>query len=66
MLSGGFGAYVTTVCKKNGWTCPMDLFGIEDRYIGHGSHNLLMKDAGLDPESIAMRIRNELRKEEKK
>ena len=66
MLSGGFGAYVTTVCKKNGWTCPMDLFGIEDRYIGHGSHNLLMKDAGLDPESIAMRIKNELRKEEKK
>ena len=56
MLSGGFGAYVSQECRRNGWTEPLFCFGVPDTYIQHGDHEHLMKDAGLDADHIAETI----------
>lgn len=57
MLSGGFGETVTRVCLDHGWTVPLHCFAVGDTFIQHGSHERLMKDAGLDNESMAETIR---------
>ena len=57
MLSGGFGETVTRVCLDHGWTVPLHCFAVGDTFIQHGSHERLMKDAGLDNESMAEKIR---------
>ena len=56
MLSGGFGAYILKTCEENGLTPPAGCFGIRDEFIGHGAHERLMEDAGLDAETIAEEI----------
>lgn len=56
MLTGGFGEYITRLCKDHAYTVPTACFGVDDCYIQHGNHELLMKDAGLDSTSIADKI----------
>ena len=56
MAEGGFGAYVTEKCLEEGLQPPAILFGIHDRYLPHGDHERLMREAGLDAESLAGRI----------
>ena len=57
MLNGGFGEYVTRECMDNGWNTPVECFGVNDMFIQHGDHEHLMKDAGLDSETIAEKVR---------
>ncbi len=56
MLTGGFGEYLCGVCREEGYPGPAECIGIPDLYLSHGRHEQLMKDAGLDPESIADRV----------
>ena len=56
MINGGFGEYVTRCCLDHGWTVPIRCFGVKDVFIQHGDHEHLMKDAGLDPETIAEQV----------
>ena len=61
MVTGGFGEYVSSFCIENGYTVPTHCFGVRDQYIQHGNHAQLMKDAGLDAESVADVIRKLLK-----
>lgn len=56
MITGGFGAFVTEYCIKNGWPVPVRCFGIDDRYLQHGDHERLLADAGLNPDCVADEI----------
>jgi transketolase C-terminal domain/subunit len=56
MLTGGFGEYVTAECRKQGWQEPAECIAVPDRFIAHGEHEKLMKEAGLTPEQICGRI----------
>ena len=56
MITGGFGEYVTERCQQLGIRVPVVCFGITDRFIPHGSHDLLLKEAGLTAEQIAESI----------
>ena len=56
MTTGGFGEYVTEKCRMLGTAMPVDCIGVPDRFIPHGSHEQLLKEAGLSPELITERI----------
>lgn len=56
MTTGGFGEYVNEKCRLLGVSLPYDCIGVPDRFIPHGSHEMLLKEAGLSPEMIAERI----------
>ena len=60
MLAGGFGCSVREACAEAGTGGPEICFAVPEKYLQHGSHSLLMKDAGLDAASIAERIRADL------
>ncbi|QTE68557.1 1-deoxy-D-xylulose-5-phosphate synthase [Clostridiales bacterium] len=60
METGGFGAYISGLCRKKGFPQPADCIGVPDCWIEHGNHQLLMKDAGLCPDQIAGRILRKL------
>ena len=56
MLQGGFGQAVTAACREKGRPEPVYSFAIRDRFIAHGAHDLLLRDAGLDPATVAEEI----------
>ena len=56
MQTGGFGEYLTGLCRENGYPLPVECIGVPDCYIPHGSHEQLMAEAGLSPEKISERI----------
>jgi len=56
MLTGGFGAYVTSFLAAARKRTPLITFGVPDRFLQHGAHERLMQDAGLSAEAIAGRI----------
>ena len=61
--AGGLGAYLTQICIREGWKVPSGCFGVSERFLQHGAHNLLLKDAGLTPEQIAEKIEEILKRE---
>ena len=63
MIAGGFGEALTRYCMDHGYPVPLQCFGIGEEYIQHGNHELLMRNAGLDPESMAESIRSSLKGE---
>ena len=63
--SGGIGVYLTQICIQEGWKVPSGCFGVGEKFLQHGAHDLLLKDAGLNPEQIADRIENTLKREKK-
>ena len=63
MLTGGFGEYVCAFCNSHGYTVPIRCFGVKDQFIQHGDHERLMKEAGLDADTMAMEIRRILKGE---
>lgn len=63
--TGGMGAYLTQLCMDAGWKIPQACIGIGERFLRHGEHSLLLKDAGLDPATVAARIEEILKREEK-
>ena len=56
METGGFGMYVAETCLRYGIRPPVRIFAVQDGFPAHGSHGLLMRDAGLDPETMAAEI----------
>ena len=62
MVTGGFGEFVTQRCREMKIKTPVDCIGIPDTFIQHGKHSRLLKDVGLDPEQMADRIRNTIRR----
>lgn len=63
MLNGGFGEYVTRTCLDHGWTVPVHCFAVSDTFIQHGDHEHLMKDAGLDAQTMSEKILSVLKGE---
>lgn len=61
--AGGLGTYLTQICIREGWKVPSGCFGVSERFLQHGAHNLLLKDAGLTPEQIAEKIEEILKRE---
>ena len=63
VLAGGFGAFVTDELVRKRLAPPRICFGVDDRFIPHGDHERLMREAGLAPEQIAERILQCVREE---
>jgi 1-deoxy-D-xylulose-5-phosphate synthase len=59
---GGFGAAVLEAAASLGIKSRVTLLGLEDRFLTHASRNQLLVMARLDPESLARRILEELKK----
>jgi 1-deoxy-D-xylulose-5-phosphate synthase len=59
---GGFGAAVLEAAANLGIKSRITLLGLEDRFMTHASRNQLLVMARLDPESLALRILEELGK----
>jgi 1-deoxy-D-xylulose-5-phosphate synthase len=60
-VSAGLGMIFNSFLMQNGWKEGEVLnFGIPDRFMQFGSHKELLKEIGLDAESIASRILQEL------
>ncbi len=57
VLPGGFGSAVTEHCRSSGLTSPRDIIALPDRFIAHGARSALLRPCGLDPESIASRVK---------
>ncbi|RMA97888.1 1-deoxy-D-xylulose-5-phosphate synthase [Hydrogenothermus marinus] len=55
-LNGGFGSAIAEFIMDNDYENRLIRFGIPDKFIEHGSVNLLEKDLGLLPEQIAENI----------
>ncbi|NPB04302.1 MAG: 1-deoxy-D-xylulose-5-phosphate synthase [Thermotogae bacterium] len=57
-LAGGFGSGVLEYLSERGWLNSKEVmrFGIPDRFITHGKKELLLKEIGLDIESLLDRI----------
>ncbi|MBQ1897090.1 MAG: 1-deoxy-D-xylulose-5-phosphate synthase [Lachnospiraceae bacterium] len=60
VITGGFGSAVLDVLAEEGCHKDVLTMGVPDRFIRHGSVPELKKEIGLDPESIADRIRKKL------
>ncbi|MBQ9211973.1 MAG: 1-deoxy-D-xylulose-5-phosphate synthase [Clostridia bacterium] len=56
MVNGGFGEFVRERCAELYLQEPGICFGVSDMYLQHGNHGQLMKEAGLTPEQMALRI----------
>ena len=55
--TGGFGSTVTAHCQDRGLTLPKHVFALADAYLPHGSKEACLRRNGLDPESVAKKIR---------
>ncbi|MEA2031155.1 MAG: 1-deoxy-D-xylulose-5-phosphate synthase [candidate division Zixibacteria bacterium] len=55
-LCGGFGEAIASYLITNGYTGHFKSFGLPDRFITHGARDLLLKEVGLDVDSIATTI----------
>jgi 1-deoxy-D-xylulose-5-phosphate synthase len=55
-LEGGFGSAVLELLQENNINCKVERIGIPDKFIEHGSTEIVKKNIGLDKESIKNRI----------
>ena len=55
-MIGGFGSEVSRVCTELGSNVPVSVIGLENRFITHGSMDLLLEECGLTPSQIAQRL----------
>lgn len=57
-ILGGFGSAITEFAVKSRYKGDIEIIGIPDNFIEHGSPADCHKMAGIDPQSIASRIEN--------
>lgn len=62
-MIGGFGAEIARLAAINGAKPPLDIIGIENRFITHGSVQELLEECGLTPQQIAQRVADALERE---
>lgn len=55
-MIGGFGAEVARLCIERGGRPPVEIMGLPNRFITHGTVPQLLEECGLMPEQIAERI----------
>ena len=55
-MIGGFGSEVARVCTELGSEIPVRVIGLENRFITHGSMDLLLEECGLTPPQLAQRL----------
>lgn len=56
-LRGGFGNFILSYITEKNWNLKVKSLGIPDRFIEHGSRQLLLKEVGLNAEGIAAAIK---------
>jgi len=56
-LIGGFGSEIARICVEHGAAAPLDVIGLPNRFITHGSMDQLLEECGLMPEQIAQRVK---------
>lgn len=64
-MIGGFGSEIARICVEKHAQPPIQIIGLENRFITHGSVSELLHECGLMPEQIAERIESLLKHEEK-
>ena len=55
-MIGGFGSEIARVCVEENADAPVQIIGLENRFITHGSVLELLRECGLTPEQLANRI----------
>ena len=55
-MIGGFGSEIARVCVEENADAPVQIIGLENRFITHGSVPELLRECGLTPEQLADRI----------
>ncbi|MFD1707038.1 1-deoxy-D-xylulose-5-phosphate synthase [Siminovitchia sediminis] len=67
VLQGGFGSAVMEFAHDHGYHhASIDRIGIPDRFIEHGSVKELLKEIGLTPENIMVKIKSLIPKKQKR
>lgn len=62
-LTGGFGSAILEAAHREGITTPIQMFGLQDRYIhSAGSRDYYLRQHGLEPGVLAATIKTELQK----
>ena len=64
-MIGGFGSEIARICVEEHAQMPIQIIGLENRFITHGSVSELLHECGLMPEQIAERIESLLKHEER-
>lgn len=59
---GGFGSSVLEYAAATGVSAQIRTLAVGDCFVQHGDHAHLLKDVGLDDESVAQAVRNTVRK----
>ncbi len=57
-LSGGFGETIGCYLMNKGYNGEFKAFGLPDKFITHGNRDLLLKDIGLDVDSLVNEIQS--------
>ncbi len=60
VLSGGYGEKVRDVLDKQNEDVKLLQIAIPDEYVEHGNVDILKKEIGIDPETIAAKIKKEM------
>ena len=55
-MIGGFGSEIARVCVEESAEAPVQIIGLENRFITHGSVPELLRECGLMPDQLADRI----------
>ena len=55
-MIGGFGSEIARVCVEENVDAPIQIIGLENRFITHGSVPELLEECGLMPRQLADRI----------
>lgn len=64
VLQGGFGSAVLEYAAFHGVQADIHPMGVPDRFIQHGDHQHLLKDVGLDDDTIIQTIQTHLQERE--
>ena len=65
-MIGGFGSEIARVCVEEQADAPIQIIGLENRFITHGSVPELLRECGLMPDQLADRIEKIVRDKENK
>ncbi len=60
VLSGGFGSSVLEYLALNNLKADVTLIGIKDEYVLQGKKSIMLKELGLDKESVINKVKNVL------
>lgn len=56
-LCGGFGSFLQSYVAEKNWNVRVRSLGLPDQFVEHGPRDLLLREVGLDPVSIANAIK---------